>query len=148
MGSTTPQNGLSICKRFEGFRSNPYLCPAGVWTIGYGTTRFPDGSRVTKDTLPIDEARASELLDWAFGASVIHALRISPVLAQDDERLGAIASFIYNLGSKAYYGSTLRRRINEQNWEEAKKEILKWVWGGGRKLPGLLLRRQTEAQYL
>jgi lysozyme len=155
MGQSYPENAVELCRRFEGFHKKgldglayPYICPAGVWTIGYGTTRFPDGSRVTKDTQPITEARATEYLEHELNIAIYFALTLSPILAQSNERLGAIASFIYNLVPSAYKRSTLRRRVNEGNWEEAKKEILKWVYGGGKRLPGLVLRRQQEAMYL
>ena len=76
------------------------------------------------------------------------ALRASPNLAKHPEKLCAIADFCYNLGSARYKASTLRRRINEGRWNEASNELLKWVWGGGRKLPGLVRRRIAERELL
>lgn len=147
MGSVAPKNLIELAKRFEGFSSKPYICPAGTWTIGYGSTRFR-GLRITKDTQPITQAEAQEQLEMDLIRSLAAAIRLSPVLVESDERLGAIADFIYNLGQGAYARSTLRKRVDAQDWEGAKQEIVKWVWGGGRRLPGLLLRRNAEANYL
>jgi lysozyme len=79
---------------------------------------------------------------------VLRALQHSPRLADHPEALGAVASFVFNLGAGAYYRSTLRRKINEGLWEDARKEMKKWVWAGGRRLPGLIARRSEEAEYL
>ena len=156
MGSySPPANAISLCKRYEGFHkvgkdylAYPYLCPAYVWTIGFGTTRFPNGIRVSKDTLPITEAEAETYLVNELIRSTMQAIGLSPILAQSDERLGAVASFIYNLGAANYARSTFRVRVNEQDWSNARIECRKWVWGGGRRLPGLVIRRNEEASYL
>ena len=144
-----PDQALDLVKRFEGLhkvRSDglvyPYFCPAGVPTIGWGTV-VPSINHP-----PITPEEAERLLTVELEACVREALRMSPILAGQPARLSAIASFIYNLGAGRYYASTLRRRINEQNWEEARKEIRRWVYGGGRKLPGLILRREVEASLL
>lgn len=75
-----------------------------------------------------------------------HALRLSPGLHGD--RLVAIADFVFNLGPTRYASSTLRRRMNEADWPGARHEIRRWVFGGGRKLPGLVIRREAEAALL
>ena len=75
-------------------------------------------------------------------------ISLSPGLTGDDKRLCAIADFCYNLGTTRYKASTLRRRVNAQDWQGAKDELAKWVWGGGRKLPGLVARRKAEADLL
>jgi lysozyme len=147
MGSYTPEVLIQLAKHFEGFSSKPYICPAGTWTIGYGSTRIR-GLRVTKDTLPVTEAEAEEQLQMDCQRSLAAAISLSPILIASDERLGAIADFIYNLGQGAYARSTLRKRVDEGKWEGARLEILKWVWGGGKRLPGLVARRKAEANYL
>lgn len=149
-----PDEAVTLVKRFEGLHKlrsdglvHAYVCPAGVWTIGWGTTRLPDGTPVSKETtVTPEEAEALMLVE--LGGCVRAALRMSPVLAAHPAKLAAIASFIYNLGSGRYKASTLRRRINQENWSEAKKEIRRWVWGGGKKLPGLVIRREAEAALL
>lgn len=77
---------------------------------------------------------------------IAHALRLSPSLEGD--RLTSIADFIFNLGPTKYAASTLRKRVNEGRWEDARTELRRWVYGGGRKLPGLVLRREAEATLL
>lgn len=138
-----------LCKHFEGFSSTPYLCPAGYWTIGYGTVFKPDGSRVTKTHQPITrevaEAWLRHELEHKYMAGV---LKHSPHLVNYPEVLAAIADFAYNLGVPRYRASTLARRINDTNWPGAKAELGKWVYGGGVKLRGLVLRREAEARLL
>lgn len=156
MGQTgIPQVGIDLVKRWEGLHKlgsdglyHPYLCPANVWTIGYGSTRGFDGSPIRKDTKAVTAEEAEQLMLKELRTCVTAALRYSPVLISYEEALGAIASFIFNLGASSYYRSTLRRRINEEDWESAKSEIRKWIWGGGKQLPGLILRRNAEASYL
>jgi lysozyme len=64
------------------------------------------------------------------------------------ESLGAVASFIFNLGTGNYRASTFKKKVDSLDWDEAKKQIQKWVYGGGMRLPGLVARRMEEAQYL
>lgn len=141
----------ALCKRFEGFRLCPYLCPAGVPTIGYGSTYYADGRKVTLQDPPISEPDARALLleellhNYAPGV-----LRQCPVLltlamnANDWGKLNAIVDFAYNLGVGRLQTSTLKRKINAQDWEGAKEQLMLWVRGGGRVLPGLVARRKAE----
>jgi lysozyme len=73
------------------------------------------------------------------------ALKYCPVLVNSDSKLAAIIDFVYNLGPGRLQASTLRRKINRQDWVAAKRELMKWVRGGGKVLPGLVKRRQVEA---
>lgn len=135
-----------LCRRFEGFRSKPYLCPALVPTIGYGSTHYADGRKVTLQDPPISEPAARALLNHELLATYAPGVyRCCPRLAfESPEKLAAIVDFAYNLGVGRLQASTLRRRINEGNWTEAHNELRRWVNGGGRKLPGLVLRREAE----
>jgi lysozyme len=144
-----PQLAVDLVKKFEGLhkvRSDglvwPYFDPIGLPTIGFGTLLQ------SINHPPITPEEAERLLMVELEACARAALRMSPVLAEHPARLSAIVSFIYNLGPKRYFASTLRRRINEENWGEAGKEIRRWVFAGGRKLPGLIIRRDTEARIL
>ena len=150
-----PNNAIALVKKWEGLHKvkndglvYPYLCPAGVWTIGYGSTRHFDGSRIRADTAPLSPEECEQLMLIELRRCVVYALKNSPALLYHDEALGAISSFIFNLGSGNYYRSTLRRKINEADWVSARQEIRKWVWAGGRRLPGLIARRNEEAEYL
>ena len=138
-----------LCKEFEGFRSRPYICPAGVPTIGYGSTRYPDGRRVTLDDAPITKADAEALLAAQLQGEFLPAvLRLCPPLVAHPAALNAIVDFTYNLGAGRLQTSTLRRRINQGDWDGARDQLMRWTRGGGRVLPGLVRRRQAEATLL
>lgn len=139
----------ALCRKFEGFSAKPYLCPAGYWTIGYGTVFKPDGSQVNENHEPISKETAEEWLQHELRHNYMAGvLKLSPLLADRPEALGAITDFAYNLGVARYRASTLRRRINEEDWDAARIELAKWIRGGGRVLRGLVLRRKAEAEYL
>lgn len=144
-----------LCRRFEGFKAKPYLCPAGVPTIGYGTTYYSDGRKVTLQDSPISEAHARVLLlhelTNTYAPGVIRQCPVllpMAILADDWRKFNAIVDFAYNLGVGRLQTSTLRRKINEQDWEGAKEQLMLWVRGGGRVLPGLVRRRQAECALL
>lgn len=134
-----------LCKRFEGFRSKPYLCPAGIPTIGYGSTYYPGGKKVTPQDPPVDEQMAAAMLRQELEHTYLPGvLRLCPILANNERRCNAIVDFVYNLGVGRLQTSTLRRKINAQDWEGAKEQLMLWTRGGGRVLPGLVKRRQAE----
>ena len=138
-----------LCRHFEGFRSKPYICPAGYPTIGYGTVWKPDGTRVTMDDAPISKTQADEwLLSELLTNYATGVLRASPHLIAHPKILGAMIDFSYNLGVARYRASTLRRKIDNQDWEAAKTQLMRWTRGGGKVLPGLVRRRQAEAGLL
>lgn len=139
----------SLCKQFEGFRSKPYLCPAGVDTIGYGSTYYADGRKVTLEDSPIDEENARKLLMHELEHTYLPGvLRNCPILLTDERRCNAIVDFCYNLGIGRLQTSTLKRKINAQDWEGAKEELMKWSKAGGKVLSGLLKRRQAECNFM
>jgi len=144
-----------LCMRWEGFSSKPYLCPAGVPTIGYGATHYADGRRVTMDDSPIskEEARlllAAELFE-RYAPGVVRqcpGLLALAVYEDDWKKFNAIVDFAYNLGVGNLQISTLRKKINTQDWEAARYQLSRWVRAGGRILPGLVKRRAAEAELL
>lgn len=139
----------TLCKEFEGFRSKPYICPAGVPTIGYGSTRYLDGRKVTLDDPPITRMIAEMMLREQLAREYLPGvLRACPSLIAHPQALNAIVDFAYNLGVGRLQSSTLRRRINHGDWEGAKEQLMRWVRGGGRILPGLVRRRKAEAALL
>ena len=138
----------SLCKRFEGFSSVPYVCPAGYATQGFGTVWKPDGTKVTMNDPPISVETALEWLDETLQGYAMGVLKVSPNLLKYPQKLGAIIDFAYNLGTARYRASTLRSRINEENWPEAVTELHKWRRGGGKILPGLVRRRAAECNLL
>lgn len=140
-----PDALLALIRKFEGLRLKPYRCPAGVPTIGYGHT----GPDVRMNMPPISEQAAEVLLLQDAGVFHRAAGKLSPILwLEGDARHSAIADFCYNLGTTRYKASTLKRRIDAGDWQGATEELHKWVWGGGKKLPGLVARRAAEARLL
>ena len=139
----------SLCKQYEGFRSKPYLCPAGVATIGYGSTYYSDGRKVTLQDSPMDEPTASALLMYELQHTYLPGtLRNCPILATDERKLNAVVDFCYNLGIGRLQTSTLKRKINAQDWKGAKEELKKWNKGGGKVLAGLDKRRKSECNFM
>lgn len=139
------EQALSLIKYFEGFRSKPYLCSAGVPTIGFGSTFYKDGTKVTLNDRPIDISVASDLLDYTIRTSFLPSvLKLCPVLANRQSKLGAIVSFAYNLGPGNLRISTLRKKINQELWDEAANELLKWNLSSGKVSKGLQARRNSE----
>lgn len=147
-----PQAAIDLAKRFEGFERRvrrgieitavPYVCPAGYWTIGYGHLCDAKHPAITEADGEIYLARD---LQTALAA----VLRYCPVLANEPEgRLAAIVDFTFNLGAGRLQTSTLRRRINLRDWAAAATELRRWVYGGGKVLPGLVCRRVAEAKLL
>ncbi|MFB3926609.1 MAG: lysozyme [Syntrophales bacterium] len=133
-----------LAKKFEGYRLKPYRCPAGILTGGWGHA-FRKGEKVRD----LPEPEATEILHQDLSAAAISAFRQCPrLLLESEKRQGAIIDFTFNLGGGRLQASTLRRRINQGNWEEAARELRKWVYAAGRKLPGLVLRREAEAKLL
>jgi len=138
----------SLCKQFEGFSAVPYICPAGMSTIGYGTVFKPDGSKVSLDHPAITKETAEEWLRQSILYYMLAVIKLSPILLNYPQKLGSITSFAYNLGTTRYKASTLLVRVNEENWTQAVVEIKRWTRGGGKVLPGLVRRRKAESLYL
>ena len=147
-----PKAAIDLAKRFEGFERKvkrgieisavPYICPAGFWTIGYGHLCDPKHP-------PITEAEAEVYLARDLQTALAATLRYCPVLATESEgRIAAIVDFTFNLGAGRLQTSTLRRRINQQDWAAAASELRRWVYGGGKVLPGLVVRREAEVSFL
>jgi lysozyme len=146
-----PQAAIDLAMRFEGFcrvpksdpgRAHPYICPAGYWTIGYGHLCDPWHP-------PINELEAEAYLGRDLQTALNATLRLCPVLAtQPEERVAAIVDFTFNLGAGRLQTSTLRRRVIQQDWPGAAKELRRWVYGGGKVLPGLVSRRYAEVALL
>jgi lysozyme len=133
--------GLALIKTFEGCRLTAYLCPAGVWTIGYGSTgrHVHHGMRITpdqaEDLLKIDLERFEAAVDAA-----THAVPTT------DNQFSAMVSMAFNCGEKAYLRSSIRRWHCAGKPKLAAAAFLLWVKAGGRKLGGLVRRRAAESR--
>lgn len=141
----TSSKGLAIIKKHEGLRLEPYLCPAGVPTIGYGNTYYEDGSKVTLTDSPISEARAEALLRSILDRYEKGINRYVQVEINQNQ-FDALVSFAYNVGLGALQKSTLLKRINNNPCDpDICNQFLRWVRAGGVKLKGLVKRRTEEA---
>jgi lysozyme len=130
-----------LIRKYEGLRLKAYFCPAGVLTIGYGTT----GPQVSVDSVWTKE-QAEQAMRLDAAKCIAAVLKYSPKVS--GSTLMALADFVYNLGENRYKNSTLRRKVESDDLEGAKREINKWVYAGHRKLPGLIARRAEEASML
>ena len=137
---------LALIRRFEGLFLAPYLCPAGVPTIGYGATYYADGTRVTLHDTAITREQAEALLLWHVTTVYLpKVLLLCPSLVHASAgRLAAIIDWTFNLGAGNLSASTLRKRVNAGDWEAVPDEIRKWNKAGGRVLRGLTVRREAE----
>jgi lysozyme len=137
--------GLDLIKSFEGLKLKPYLCPANVPTVGYGSTFYENDKKVKLTDPSITEQRASELLlDSLRGFE-----RYVDSYCRDDinqNQFDALVSFCYNLGPANLKSSTLLKKANvNPNDSTIAQEFLKWNKAGGKALKGLTKRRQAES---
>lgn len=130
-----------IIKRYEGFRPLAYKCPAGVWTIGYGTTVYPDGTPVKKGDQITEERAEAYLNDYLIKNVRPLFAKIPYTLTQNQE--DAICSLVYNVGKGAFLKSKLFKAICEKNYEQIFKNW-DWIKAGGVVMKGLVKRRAEE----
>jgi lysozyme len=148
------EEGYLIIANFEGFRSAPYLCSAGVPTIGYGSTFYPSGKKVTMRDKPITKAVAMWMLKQTANmfAKDVDMLVTSNV---NQNQFNALVSFAFNLGSdidadeipEGLGDSNLLKKVNKNpNDLTIAKEFMKWVNANGRRNNGLIKRRSEEVK--
>ncbi len=130
-----------LIRHFEGFQSKPYLCPGGYWTIGYG--HLLSAKEVPHYNAGIDAELAEQWLIEDVGVARHYVQRLVDVSLSQHQQ-DALISFTFNLGGGALERSTLRRKLNRHEYRTASDEFMRWVWAGGRKLPGLVRRRMAE----
>lgn len=129
--------GIDMICYFEGFRAKAYKCPAGVWTIGFGRTKgVKAGDVITRE-------QAVQYLkdDVKFAEKYVNGLNVCETQGQFD----ALVDFVFNLGSGALSSSTLLKKIKSKaSDDEICKQFKRWVYAGGKKLNGLVRRREAE----
>lgn len=139
------QDTINLLHSFEGLKLNAYLCPARVWTIGYGNTRYENGQPVRQGDV-ITRQRANELFANIVNREFVPAVSRMVKVPLNDNQFGALVSFAYNIGTGALGRSTLLRMINANpNNPAIRAEFLKWNRAGGRVLNGLTRRREAES---
>ena len=155
--------GEALMHKFEGFRDKPYLCPAHIWTIGYGHVLYQEQIRlpvvkkdgyegmIRKDFLlkPEDnrvwtKPEIDELFRTDVGTFERGVLRLIPGVDGRQGAFDALVSFAYNAGLGNLQRSQIRMRANRNDWEGAADAFRQWTKGGGKVLPGLVRRREAE----
>lgn len=145
--------GLEIIKKYEGLIDgdpdtpglDPYICPAGRPTIGWGSTWDEEGNPVTMAHPPITVETATVLLQRELSAAEKTIAQLVKVPLTEN-MFSALCSLIYNIGSGNFAASTLRAKLNRENYEGAANEFPKWRRSRGQILPGLILRRAAERE--
>lgn len=137
-----------LARRFEGLYLQPYICPAGVATIGYGATYYMDGARVTLKDPAITKAQAEALLLWMVKSYYLPiVLKLCPNV-KEAKRLAMLIDFAFNLGGGRLQSSTLRKKVNAEDWAAVPAEILKWNKANGKVLAGLNKRCVARVQLI
>ena len=159
--------GADLMHRYEGYRTRPYLCPAHIWTIGYGHVLYQEQIRLpmvrpfgkTRDDIPMirkefpikpedNRVWSKDEIEQLFSEDVASfergALRLSPNLADRQGAFDAVVSFAFNAGLGNYQRSTIRMKNNRGDFDGAADAFMMWTKGGGKELPGLVRRRKDE----
>ena len=137
--------GKDLIKQFEGCKLKAYKCPAGLDTIGYGNTFYPDGTKVQLGDV-ITQERANELFDLIVED---FAKKVKPLIKQNltDNNFSALISFAYNVGIGNLKNSTLLKKVNVNPTDPTiKAEFNKWTRANKVVLSGLVKRREAEAK--
>lgn len=137
------ENCINLCKQFEGLSLSPYLDIKGIPTIGYGSTYYEDGTKVTMQDPNITEEQAINLLTIklnGFCAQILNVIKV-PI---NQNQLDALTDFVYNLGFGNFESSTLLKYINNSRFDLASQEFPKWDHDNGIVVNGLLRRRLAE----
>ena len=138
------EQAATIAEQFEGYSAVPYRCPAGVWTIGYGSTRVK-GLPVTASTPSVTKATAHALMINDLCSALLGLRRGTSVPLTVGEE-AALLDFIYNVGTGNFLASTLLQKLNRGDHLGAAAEFVKWNKGGGVVLAGLVRRRAAERE--
>jgi len=159
--------GAELMHRYEGCRNRPYLCPAHIWTIGYGHVLYQEQIRLpivrpegkTKDDIKVirkefplaegdNRVWSKEEINQLFAADVSSfergVLRLVPGVAGRQGAFDALVSFAFNAGLGNLQRSQIRMRANRGDWQGAADALMDWTKGGGKVLPGLVKRREAE----
>lgn len=156
------KTGEALMHRYEGFRSKPYLCPAHIWTIGYGHVlyqeqiRLPmvrkEGVSMVRADFPLNpednrvwtKTEIDEIFREDVGTFERGVLRLVPTVVGRQGSFDALVSFAFNAGLGNLQRSQIRIKANRQDWENAAKGFRNFITGGGKVLPGLVKRREAE----
>jgi lysozyme len=134
--------GVDLICEFEGEQLIAYDDGVGVWTIGFGTIKYPNGVRVKKgDTCTLDQAKEymrHDLIEFE------HTVNSSVKVPLNQNQFDALVSLAYNIGSSAFKSSTLVKKLNAGDYQGAADQFGAWINAGGKRMQGLVNRRDRE----
>ena len=134
--------GVDLICEFEGKRLVAYDDGVGVWTIGFGTIKYPNGVRVKKgDTCTLEQAKEymrHDLIEFE------HTVNSSVKVPLNQNQFDALVSLAYNIGSSAFKSSTLVKKLNTGDYQGAADQFNVWINAGGKRMQGLVNRRDRE----
>lgn len=140
------ENGLNLIKQFEGLSLVPYLCSAGVPTIGWGNTFYENMKKVTMQDEAITRERADSLFNFLVTSNFVNVVNRLVIVDINQNQFDALVSFVYNLGSGNFEKSTLLKKVNQSDFIGASLEFEKWNKANGKVLNGLTKRRLAEKE--
>lgn len=134
------ENGLDLIRAFEGLLLTAYRCPAGVWTIGYGSTgpHVREGLSITEEYA--DDLLLDDLARFEAGVRLLVKVKI------DQDEFDALCSLAFNIGLRNFKTSTALRKLNAGDYAGAASAFRMWNKAGGKVLPGLVKRREAESR--
>jgi lysozyme len=152
--------GAELMHRYEGCRNRPYLCPAHIWTIGYGHVLYQDQIKLPMVGQPCrkeyplrpedNRVWSKQEIEQLFAADIAHfergVLRLVPGSAGRQGSFDALVSFAFNVGLGNLQRSTIRMKANRNEWEASADAFLMWTKAGGKELLGLVKRRKSEME--
>jgi lysozyme len=142
----TSSKGIELITRFEGLKLNAYLCPANVWTIGYGATFYANGSKVKQGDKLISHEQANSLLRTMLVDFEIAVTNATKGVSINQNQFDALVSLAYNIGNGALLKSTLIKVVKVNvNHPQIATEFARWNKAGGKELKGLTIRRKAES---
>jgi lysozyme len=155
--------GAKLMHQWEGYRNRPYLCPAHIWTIGYGHVLYQDQIKlpvvrkegytgIIRSEYPLkpednrvwSKEEIIKLFEDDVGPTELGVLRLAPALSGRQGAFDACVSFAFNAGVGAFQRSSIRKKINRGDWEGAADSLLLYWKAGGKILAGLKKRRDAE----
>ena len=141
---STSSTGINLITSFEGFSAYPYQDQNGIPTIGYGSTYYQDGTRVTMDDPAISKDQAIAILQsYVKKFERVVNQYVSAELNQN--QFDALVDFVYNIGPGNFLSSTLLKLLNQEQYDQIPAQFMRWNKTGGQPNPGLTRRRQAEA---
>jgi len=138
----TSQKGIDLIKKYEGCKLTAYLCPAKIWTIGYGHTGTVANEKI-RQGMKITSLMAETLLEIDL-QKFEYAINSSVEVELNQHQFDSLVSFVFNIGIGAFQKSTMLKLLNNGDLNLASNQFDRWIYGGGKKLAGLIKRRADE----